>query len=72
MDCASASQWSSSVSRKLPFGGVGGSGMGSYHGEHSITTFSQDRAVLRKLRGPDLAALVRPPFTNKKIKMIRR
>ncbi len=31
----------------LPFGGVGGSGMGRYHGKHSFETFSHPRAVLK-------------------------
>lgn len=46
----------------LPFGGVGGSGMGSYHGEFGMATFSHEKTVLRKLRGPDPFALARPPF----------
>ncbi|MBZ9645882.1 aldehyde dehydrogenase family protein [Streptomyces sp. PSKA30] len=32
----------------LPFGGVGESGMGSYHGRYSIETFSHRKAVLAK------------------------
>ncbi|KAF9429425.1 aldehyde dehydrogenase 3, member A2 [Entomortierella beljakovae] len=32
----------------LPFGGVGASGMGSYHGKYSIDTFSHKRSVLVK------------------------
>ncbi|MGP4002315.1 aldehyde dehydrogenase family protein [Streptomyces sp. 8N706] len=32
----------------LPFGGVGESGMGSYHGRYSIETFSHRKAVLTK------------------------
>ncbi|WP_369044182.1 MULTISPECIES: aldehyde dehydrogenase family protein [unclassified Streptomyces] len=32
----------------LPFGGVGESGMGSYHGRYSIDTFSHRKAVLEK------------------------
>jgi aldehyde dehydrogenase (NAD+) len=32
----------------LPFGGVGGSGMGGYHGKYSFEAFSHRRAVLRK------------------------
>ncbi|MER8186415.1 aldehyde dehydrogenase family protein [Kitasatospora sp. NPDC094015] len=32
----------------LPFGGVGASGMGSYHGRYSIETFSHRKAVLAK------------------------
>ncbi|MGW6117944.1 aldehyde dehydrogenase family protein [Nocardia sp. NPDC055165] len=56
----------------LPFGGVGTSGMGAYHGERSIRTFSHERAVLRKLRGPDLSAIARPPFTARKTALLRR
>lgn len=33
---------------ELPFGGVGASGMGRYHGEYSIDTFSHAKAVLDK------------------------
>jgi len=32
----------------LPFGGVGESGMGNYHGRYSIETFSHRKAVLQK------------------------
>jgi len=32
----------------LPFGGVGESGMGNYHGEYSFKTFTHEKAVLRK------------------------
>jgi len=33
---------------ELPFGGVGASGMGSYHGHHSFELFSHQKAVLRR------------------------
>ncbi|MFD7091477.1 MULTISPECIES: aldehyde dehydrogenase family protein [unclassified Streptomyces] len=33
---------------ELPFGGVGASGMGRYHGEYSIETFSHAKAVVDK------------------------
>lgn len=33
---------------KLPFGGVGNSGMGAYHGRQSFETFSHQRSVVRK------------------------
>jgi aldehyde dehydrogenase (NAD+) len=36
----------------LPFGGVGESGMGSYHGRWSIETFSHRKAVLEKPLSP--------------------
>ena len=32
----------------LPFGGVGHSGMGAYHGKRSFDTFSHQKAVLIK------------------------
>jgi aldehyde dehydrogenase (NAD+) len=55
----------------LPFGGVGASGTGAYDGEHSDRAFSHERAVLRRYRGPNLTALGRPPFTERKERMLR-
>ncbi|PYE54409.1 aldehyde dehydrogenase family protein [Deinococcus yavapaiensis] len=45
----------------LPFGGVGPSGMGSYHGEWGFKTFSHERAVLRQGRLSALKAMT-PPY----------
>ncbi len=47
----------------LPFGGVGPSGMGSYHGLDGFRTFSHARAVLRQAR-VDVAKLagMKPPY----------
>jgi len=39
----------------LPFGGVGNSGMGSYHSERSFLAFTHERAVVRTPVWPDLA-----------------
>lgn len=36
------------ASTELPFGGVGPSGMGSYHGKASFTTFSHQKSVLKR------------------------
>ncbi|WP_234983365.1 aldehyde dehydrogenase family protein [Demequina sp. NBRC 110053] len=58
------------LASELPFGGVGGSGMGSYHGEHSIRTFSHERAVFRKGRAFDPTRLVRPPFNAAKSRFL--
>ena len=44
----------------LPFGGVGASGHGRYHGEHSIREFSHERAVLDKPLRPDTLATLYP------------
>lgn len=56
----------------LPFGGVGASGTGAYHGERSFTTFSHAKAVLSKGLMPDTMALVYPPFTEAKNTIVRR
>jgi len=45
----------------LPFGGVGPSGMGAYHGRDGFRTFSHAKAVLRAADGPDL---MRPPYVE--------
>jgi len=45
----------------LPFGGVGESGMGAYHGFHGFKEFSHARAVYRQTTF-DLGRLVRPPY----------
>ena len=55
----------------LPFGGVGESGMGNYHGRASFDIFTHAKPVLRRGTRPD-PALAYPPYTKKKEKMIRR
>ncbi|WP_061961153.1 aldehyde dehydrogenase family protein [Demequina flava] len=54
----------------LPFGGVGASGMGAYHGERSIQTFTHERSVLHKTRGLDFTRFVRPPYGARKTKVL--
>jgi aldehyde dehydrogenase (NAD+) len=56
--------------QRLPFGGVGESGMGSYHGERSLALFSHERAYLRKLRGPNLPTLAGAPYTEQKERLL--
>lgn len=36
------------VNHRLPFGGVGSSGMGAYHGKYSFETFSHKKSITRK------------------------
>ena len=55
----------------LPFGGVGESGTGSYHGKSGFDTFSHFKAVLGKPTRPD-PALMYPPHTATKQKIIRK
>ncbi|SEP00309.1 coniferyl-aldehyde dehydrogenase [Luteibacter sp. UNC138MFCol5.1] len=45
----------------LPFGGVGPSGMGAYHGVDGFRTFSHARPVYRQSR-LDVTAMLRPPY----------
>jgi len=55
----------------MPFGGVGPSGMGSYHGKSGFDTFSHHKAVLAKPSRPD-PSLIYPPYTGLKQKLIRK
>ena len=54
----------------LPFGGVGGSGMGAYHGDHSVRTFSHERAGLDKPSWPDTLGLAYPPYGTVKDRLL--
>ena len=55
----------------LPFGGVGESGAGAYHGERSLRTFSHEKAVLSKPLSPDTLQLIYPPYTEAKDRFAR-
>jgi aldehyde dehydrogenase (NAD+) len=57
---------------ELPFGGVGRSGTGSYHGRHSLTTFSHEKAIFTKPLHPDTMWIVYPPFTRLRRALIHR
>ncbi|WP_420842435.1 aldehyde dehydrogenase family protein [Glycomyces paridis] len=56
----------------LPFGGVGHSGLGAYHGKASIETFSHAKSVLDKPLAPDTMRVIYPPFTALKEQVMRR
>lgn len=55
----------------LPFGGVGNSGMGSYHGDAGFMTFSHQKSILEKSNWgePDFKY---PPYSAEKFKWIKR
>lgn len=55
----------------LPFGGVGNSGIGNYHGKYGFETFSHQKAVMKRAMWgePDLKY---PPYTEKKMKWIKK
>jgi aldehyde dehydrogenase (NAD+) len=56
---------------ELPFGGVGNSGTGAYHGKWGFETFSHRKAVLRKPTWPD-PSLAYPPFGRIKQAVMRK
>jgi len=57
------------VQDDLPFGGVGPSGMGAYHGEHGFESFSHMKGVFTQSRFSQGKTL-HPPYTKKTHKMM--
>ncbi len=60
------------ATHKLPFGGVGPSGLGAYHGKFGFEEFSHRKSVLSKPTRPDVASFIYPPYTEKAWKLARR
>ncbi|MCC3863168.1 aldehyde dehydrogenase [Terrisporobacter petrolearius] len=58
------------ASAHLPFGGIGTSGMGNYHGRASFDTFTHTKSIVKKSTKIDIK-LVFPPY-KKKIKLIKK
>jgi aldehyde dehydrogenase (NAD+) len=56
---------------QLPFGGVGASGMGAYHGRWGFEAMSHRRAVLAKRARPDLKIMY-PPYSDAAVKIMRK
>ncbi|SEB62522.1 aldehyde dehydrogenase family protein [Streptomyces sp. TLI_105] len=56
----------------LPFGGVGESGMGAYHGKTSFDTFSHRKSVLSKPTRPDTLRLIYAPHTSRSFAFIAK
>ena len=52
------------ANNKLPFGGIGNSGIGKYHGKYSFLTFSNQKPVVRKKTWIDIPIRY-APFKNK-------
>lgn len=55
---------------RLPFGGVGASGTGSYHGHYGFKTFTHSKSIIKKSDRIDIL-LRYPPFANH-LGMIKR
>lgn len=60
------------ASPNLPFGGVGASGMGAYHGEFSVRTFSHCKPITKKPFVPETFAMVFPPMSERVRMLVRR
>ncbi|GAB6088557.1 aldehyde dehydrogenase [Spirochaeta dissipatitropha] len=58
------------ASHRLPFGGIGNSGMGAYHGKASFDTFTHLKAVLRQPLRPDIKLAY--PHRHISMKLLRR
>ena len=54
---------------RLPFGGVGNSGMGSYHGRRSLETFTHQKSIVKEALWIDLPVRYAP--FGKKIRLLR-
>lgn len=56
---------------QLPFGGVGDSGMGAYHGKWGYEAFSHRKSTLRMPTKPDLK-MIYPPYSEHDKKLLRK
>ncbi|HWQ57505.1 MAG TPA: aldehyde dehydrogenase family protein, partial [Clostridia bacterium] len=59
------------VNARMGFGGVGHSGMGSYHGKLSFDTFTHERSIVKKYNWIDLP-LRYHPYTESRLKAVKR
>ena len=59
------------VNPDLPFGGVGSSGMGAYHGQTGFDTFSHLKTVMKRSLMFDVD-LRYPPFTDFKFSLLKK
>ncbi len=61
-----------SATPEIPFGGVGASGMGTYHGRESFETFSHRKSVLRQGTWTELLSqTMHPPYKKWKWKLAK-
>jgi aldehyde dehydrogenase (NAD+) len=55
----------------LPFGGIGESGMGAYHGQSGVDVFQHLKPVLKRSTMLD-APLAYPPYTKRKFSILKK
>lgn len=59
------------TSEGLPFGGIGMSGLGNYHGKASFDAFSHKKSVVKSKKFADIS-MKYPPFNKKKLNLIKK
>jgi aldehyde dehydrogenase (NAD+) len=55
----------------LPFGGIGPSGMGQYHGKNSFEAFTHKKGIMTKATWPDIPIRY-APYTESNLKWVQR
>ena len=58
------------ASHHMPFGGIGNSGMGSYHGKYSFDTFSHYKSIIKKSNLIDMPMRYHP-YKEENYKLIK-
>lgn len=59
------------INNKLPFGGIGASGFGNYHGKYSFEAFSQAKAVVYRKTWFD-SKIKYPPYTKDAFQLLKK
>lgn len=59
------------ANENLPFGGVGSSGMGNYHGKSGFDTFSHEKSIYSAQKGLDIKFRY-PPYKENSLKLIKK
>jgi aldehyde dehydrogenase (NAD+) len=59
------------ANQHLPFGGIGGSGMGSYHGKRSFDTFTHYKGILKNRNWPDIPVRY-APYSKLKMFLLKK
>jgi len=58
------------ANHRLPFGGVGNSGLGAYHGQYTFDTFSHKKGVVKKANWLDIPVRYAP--YNGKLNFVKK
>lgn len=59
------------INENLPFGGVGNSGFGSYHGKYGFEAFTHQKSVLKRVTWGE-PNMKYPPYSDKKLSWIKK